>query len=106
MSRTSEIYKAYLENWKQQHQNVVQPTTAQFDAARKLAAEARKGTLLTAACKFWNSTGEVYLLADGRVVEIVLTSSRLFEVCATFATEAAWREFDQPMSFKHYFERW
>jgi hypothetical protein len=106
-SKTSAIYAGYLAKFADSHPGMVQPKTLQYKDAAAIASEARKsGKLITAACKFWNDSGEVFEMADGRVIEIVLTSSRLFEVVAVFDARTNWQTFEQPMSYKQYFERW
>lgn len=112
MSKTQAIYSNYVENWKAQHPNLVEPTIVDsFKEARSLADFGRTvGILKTVCSKYWSGGSccdqAVYVVPDGRVLEVGWFMQGLMPKVAVFENEKQYSEYDQPMSPNTYFERW
>lgn len=104
-SKTQTIYGNYLAKWHAEHTNIVQPATIAAHDLKAIATDARKnGKLITAACRYWGKTGEVYQMPNDQVIEIALANCMLWDCIAVFGTYADWSQYDQPMTYKRYFE--
>jgi hypothetical protein len=109
VSKTSEIYAAYLDKFKAAHPGMVEPRFIDnYAELRLLTLEIRRlGKMRSACCKAfaWFPVG-TYDMPDGRVIEVALTSSRIFEIVAVFNNRSDHDKYEQPLSFNAYFERW
>lgn len=104
-SKTQTIYGNYLAKFHAEHPNLIQPITASAHELKVIATDARtNGKRITTSCKYWSNPGEVYQMPNGQVIEIALANCMLWDCIATFGTREQWDNYDQPMSYKRYFE--
>jgi hypothetical protein len=110
MGQKMEIYKAYVERWEQEHPKVVQPTYLgwdKFDEVKSLALEAHQTGKIGYHCPKVTGLGsDVYLMPDGRVVEIGTTTSGMSRYAVIHASEEDFRNWDEPMPWRAYWEEW
>jgi hypothetical protein len=110
-----DLYNAYIERWKQEHPNIVQPQThivypfsvqSMPDGIEPYWVP-DKGDILHHASKYWQDFGKVIKMRDsGKVYEVVEKDQPMRTLIAVFATEAQWRAYDSPMTITQYFDQW
>ena len=90
----SNAYEAYLENWKSKHPNVVEPESL-------ISRPDMTGAQPIYGHRVWDTRSKCFELADGRVLEIGVTTNWM-ECYAVFPNRDAWDSFAQPLSFNQY----
>ena len=90
----SNAYEAYLENWQANHPDVVQP---EYPHSKPNMAEAKP----IRGYRVWDSRGKCFELADGRVLEVGVTTNWM-DCYAVFPSYDAWNSYASPMSFNQY----
>jgi hypothetical protein len=90
----SNAHDAYLADWKAKHPNIVEPECL---ASRPDMANAQP----IYGYRVWDSRSKCFELADGRVLEIGVTTNWM-NCYAVFPNRDAWNSYVQPMSFNQY----
>ena len=91
----SDAYENYLENWKSNHPNVVDP---EFPGYRPDMTGAQP----IYGHRVWDTRSKCFELADGRVLEIGVTTTGWMECYAVFQNRDAWNSYEYPLSFNQY----
>ena len=86
----SKAYEAYLANWKAEHPNVVKPD-------HPFSRPDMKGSEPIYGHRVWDNRSKCFQLADGRVLEIGVTTNWM-DCYAVFPNREAWDTYRQPMS--------
>jgi hypothetical protein len=100
MSKMIASYNAYLERWRAEHPNVVQPRILEDACSTNLW----RGESFTTVCRYWQDFGNVYLMPNGHVYEVVMRSTRPLIAC--FSSLEEWRAYDQPSTIRQYHDEW
>lgn len=100
MSQMIRSYEAYLERWKLEHPNVVQPMHLQ----QKDALPFWKEKSFTTICKYWQDFGNVYEMSNGQVYEVVMQGPRSLIAC--FESMIDWLTYDHPATIRQHHDQW
>ena len=90
----SNAYEAYLADWKANHPNVVKPDHP-FSRPDMTGAQPIHGN------RVWDNRSKCFELADGRVLEIGVTTNWM-DCYAVFPSREAWDSYRTPRSFNEY----
>lgn len=106
MSHQVAIYNAYLERWKREHPDVVDPTVVESEQFTREVCLDKGKTVLRHGGRYWQAgpACPVYCLSDGRVAEETWVGSR--PLYAVFKGKAEWYAYDRPEPIHIYFEQW
>jgi len=90
----SKAYESYLANWKAKHPNVVNPE-------RPASCPDLTGSQPIQGNRVWDNRSKCFELADGRVLEIGVTTNWM-NIYAVFPSRDAWNAYARPMSSNEY----
>ena len=90
----SNAYELYLANWQAKNPDVVKPEYP-YSKPDMAGAKPINGH------RVWDTRSKCFELADGRVLEIGVTTNWM-ECYAVFPSHDAWTSFASPMSFNQY----
>lgn len=90
----SNAYEAYFADWQAKHPDVVEP---EYPQSKPNMADSKP----IYGYRVWDSRGKCFELADGRVLEVGVTTNWM-ECYAVFPSRDAWNSYTSPMSFNQY----
>ena len=101
MSRKSSAYQSYLQNWMDNHPNIVEPTRVMdVDIRETILNTMTRGQRLNQMSRYL-SGAEVWQMPEGRVVEFT-NGFGAFDRVAIFENIKDYFRWDRPMSMNEY----
>ena len=95
-------YIAYLEKFKQENPNIVEPNTNYYACSKP---DLTGSEVVGRSCKFWSGAGYVYKMANGGICESSNNTAG-GQIFATWEKEEDYKNYKQAKCFNVFFEQW